>query len=52
MHIRRSKTIEELEHFFLSTVFFTHKGAHCLGWKGPKSAVQLIEDAEARARKK
>jgi inorganic pyrophosphatase len=46
------ETIEELEHFFLSSVFFTHKGARCLGWKGPKTAVRLIEDAAMRAVKK
>jgi len=46
------KTIEELEHFFLSTVFFTRKSPRCLGWKGPKSAIQLIEDAAAKATKK
>jgi hypothetical protein len=27
------KTIEKLEHFFLSSVFFTHRSARCLGWK-------------------
>ena len=46
------ETIQELEHFFLSTVFFTHKGARCLGWKGPKTAVRLIESAAAKAAKK
>ena len=45
------ETIEELEHFFLSTVFFTHKNARCLGWKGPKAAERLIEAAVARAEK-
>jgi inorganic pyrophosphatase len=46
------ETIEELEHFFLSTVFFSHKRARCLGWKGPKAAIRLIESAAARASKK
>jgi inorganic pyrophosphatase len=46
------RTVEELEHFFLSTVFFSHKGARCLGWKGPKTAIKLIEFAEKAARKK
>ena len=43
------ETIEELEHFFLSSVFFSHKGARCLGWKGPKAAIRLIESAAERA---
>ncbi len=42
------QTIEELEHFFLSSVFFTHKDARCLGWKGPKTAVKLVEAAAAK----
>jgi inorganic pyrophosphatase len=46
------RTVEELEHFFLSSIFFTHKGARCLGWKGPKTAIELIESAERAARKK
>ncbi|RPH63889.1 MAG: inorganic diphosphatase, partial [Myxococcaceae bacterium] len=45
------ETIEELEHFFLSTVFFSHKDARCMGWKGPKAAVRLIESAAAKASK-
>ncbi len=46
------QTVEQLEHFFLSTVFFTHKAARCLGWKGPKAAIRLIESAVAKAKKK
>jgi inorganic pyrophosphatase len=45
-------TLDELQHFFLSQVFFSHKGARCLGWKGPKTAIRLIESAEKAAREK
>ena len=43
------ETIEELEHFFLSSVFFTRKDRRCLGWKGPKAAIKLIESAAKKA---
>jgi inorganic pyrophosphatase len=45
-------TRQEIEHFFLSSVFFTRKNARCLGWKGPKAAVRLIESAAAKAGKR
>ena len=34
---------EEIEHFFLSTTFFSAKNAKVLGWKGPKKASSTIE---------
>jgi inorganic pyrophosphatase len=36
---------DEIEHFFLSTTFFTAKNAKILGWKGPKKASSTIEEA-------
>ena len=51
-HQMPGKTVEQLEHFFLSTVFFTHKAARCLGWKGPRAATRLIESAAASAERK
>ncbi|MFY9986346.1 MAG: inorganic diphosphatase [Chthoniobacterales bacterium] len=35
----------EIEHFFLSTTFFSAKNAEVLGWKGPKKASSTIEAA-------
>jgi hypothetical protein len=43
---------EGLENFFLSTHFFAHDKARCLGWKGAKAAIRLIKDAERQFRKK
>lgn len=43
---------EGLESFFLSTHFFSHDKARCLGWKGEKAAIKLIRDAERVFRKK
>jgi inorganic pyrophosphatase len=37
---------EEIEQFFLNTIFFTPKNAKILGWKGPKYADKLIARAE------
>ena len=37
---------DELEHFFLSSVFFSHAKARCNGWKGPKAAMRLIREGE------
>jgi inorganic pyrophosphatase len=36
---------EELEQFFVSATFFESKNPRILGWKGPKTAAQLIEKA-------
>jgi inorganic pyrophosphatase len=43
---------EGLEQFFLSTHFFHHDKARCLGWKGSKAALRLIADAQDLLRKK
>jgi inorganic pyrophosphatase len=43
---------EGLEQFFLSTHFFSHDKARCLGWKSAKAAIRLIKDAERQFRKK
>lgn len=40
-----------LENFFLSTHFFAHDEARCIGWKGAKAAIRLIKDAERQFRK-
>jgi inorganic pyrophosphatase len=41
-----------LEHFFLSSVYFSSKRARCLGWKGPKAALKHIATGVERAKKK
>jgi inorganic pyrophosphatase len=41
-----------LENFFLSTGFFSHDKARCIGWKGEKTAIRLIKDAEKLFHKK
>ncbi len=43
---------EEIEQFFLNTIFFTPKNARILGWKGPKYADKLIARAENGGRKR
>ena len=35
---------DEIEHFFLSTTFFSAKNAEVLDWKGPKKAFSTIEE--------
>jgi inorganic pyrophosphatase len=35
---------EEIEHFFLSTTFFTAKKPKILGWRGPKRASSIIKE--------
>ncbi|HTS82476.1 MAG TPA: inorganic diphosphatase [Myxococcaceae bacterium] len=43
---------EGLENFFLSTHFFSHDKARCIGWKGGKPAIRLIRHAERLFRRK
>jgi len=43
---------EGLEHFFLSTSFFSHDTARCLGWKSSKAAIRLVNKSERRFQKK
>jgi inorganic pyrophosphatase len=42
---------EGLEHFFLSTKFFSHDKARCKGWKGAKAAIRLVNESERRFQK-
>jgi inorganic pyrophosphatase len=37
---------EEMEQFFLSTTFFTHKHATVQGWKGHKGAAKLVRRSQ------
>jgi inorganic pyrophosphatase len=37
-----SRLRKEMERFFLSTTFFTHKHPRLRGWKGSKAAVKLV----------
>jgi inorganic pyrophosphatase len=39
---------EEIERFFLSTTFFTHKDARIEGWRGPRYARQLVRAVALR----
>jgi inorganic pyrophosphatase len=43
---------EEIEHFFLSTTFFSQKEARVRGWKGPKRALQLVRASEIKGGKR
>lgn len=43
---------DEIEHFFLSTTFFSQKDARVRGWKGPGQALQLVRRYEVKARKR
>ncbi|HUJ25162.1 MAG TPA: inorganic diphosphatase [Myxococcales bacterium] len=40
---------QEIERFFLNSVFFTPKHAKVRGWKGPAAAGKLIRQARKRA---
>jgi inorganic pyrophosphatase len=40
---------EEIERFFLSTTFFTHKDARIQGWKGAGQAERLVRASARRA---
>ena len=42
---------EEIEHFFLSTTFFSQKNARVRGWKGAKRALQLVRRYEVKKRR-
>jgi inorganic pyrophosphatase len=35
----------EMEHFFVSSVFFTSKNPKILGWRGPREALKLIDES-------
>ncbi|TMA24938.1 MAG: inorganic diphosphatase [Deltaproteobacteria bacterium] len=37
---------QEMEQFFLSTTFFTHKHATVQGWKGHKAAIKLVRKSQ------
>ena len=37
---------DEMEQFFLSTTFFTHKRATVRGWKGHKAAAKLVRRSQ------
>ena len=43
---------DQLEHFFLSSVFFSHAKARCLGWKSSKAAIRFIRDGQKSFAKK
>jgi len=42
------RTREELEQFFVTVVEMTDKKVHVAGWRGPKHARKLLEEAAER----
>ena len=43
---------DEIEQFFLNTIFFSPKEARILGWKGPNYAEKLITRAQLKPKRK